>query len=121
VAAKDSNTSNLYSHLKTKHPEEFIIPQHASNIGSQQGKGQKSSHGDWQALILDLWNKPQTHSSPSKEHKALTNSVTYCLARDMVPLSTVDKPGFRAMLYQFNGSLLASILQKLQYLHFSLR
>ena len=25
VAAKDSNTSNLYSHLQNKHPEEFVI------------------------------------------------------------------------------------------------
>ena len=32
----------------------------------------------------------------------MTNSVAYCLARDMLPLSTVDKPGFRAMIHQFN-------------------
>ena len=32
----------------------------------------------------------------------MTNSAAYCLARDMLPLSTVDKPGFRAMTHQFN-------------------
>ena len=31
VAAKDSNTSNLYSHLRNKHPEEFVIAQRASS------------------------------------------------------------------------------------------
>ena len=25
IAVKDSNTSNLYSHLQNKHPEEFVI------------------------------------------------------------------------------------------------
>ena len=30
VTAKDSNTSNLYSHLKTKHPEEYALACQAS-------------------------------------------------------------------------------------------
>ena len=94
IAAKDSNTSNLYSHLKSKHPEEYLLAQHASKNGSLERKGQAS--------ILDLWKKQQPLSSSLKEHKSLTNSIAYCLARDMLPLSTVDKPGFRAMLHQFN-------------------
>ena len=96
VAAKDSNTSNLYSHLRNKHPQEFLIAQRASSSKT------KSSHRSAQASILDSWSKQRPLSSSSKEHKALTNSVTCCLARDMLPLSTVDKPGFRAMLHQFN-------------------
>ena len=94
IAAKDSNTTNLYSHLKSKHPEEFLLAQRASNKGSLERKGQAS--------ILDSWKKQQLLSSSSKEHKSLTNSIAYCLARDMLPLSTVDKPGFRAMIHQFN-------------------
>jgi len=27
----------------------------------------------------------------------------YCLARDMLPLSTVDKPGFQSMIQKFNS------------------
>ena len=52
--------------------------------------------------LLDSWDKQRPLSSSSKEHKALTNAVTYCLASDMLPLTTVDKPGFRAMLQTFN-------------------
>ena len=37
-----------------------------------------------------------------EEHKALTNSVAYCQARDILSLSTVDKPGSKAMIHQFN-------------------
>ena len=74
VATKDFNTSNLYSHLKSKHPDEYF----------------------------DTWNKQQPLSTSSKEYKALTGAVTHCLTRDMLPLSTVDKPVFRAMLHEFN-------------------
>ena len=38
VAAKDSNTLNLHSHLRNMHPEEFLLVQHASNKSSKQGK-----------------------------------------------------------------------------------
>ena len=76
--------------------------QRASNKSSKQAKGQKTPCRDRQTSIIDSWSKQQPLSSSSKEHKALTNSVAYCLARDMLPLSTVDKPGFRAMIYQFN-------------------
>ena len=102
VAAKDSNTSNLHSHLRSTHPEEFLLVQHASNKSAKQGKGQKTSCRDGQTSIIDSLSKKQPLSSSSKEHKALINSVANSLARDMLPVSTVDKPGFRAMLYQFN-------------------
>ena len=93
VAAKDSNTLNLYSHLRSTHPEEFLLVQRTSNKSSKQAKGQKTPCRDGQTSIIDSWSKQQPLSSSSKEHKALTNSVAYCLARDMLPLSTVDKPG----------------------------
>ena len=44
VAAKDSNTSNLYSHLRNKHPEEFVIAQRASS-------SKKSSRRSNQTLV----------------------------------------------------------------------
>ena len=40
--------------------------------------------------------------STSHEHNNLTRVVTYCLAKDMVAISRVDKTGFRAMLQRFN-------------------
>ena len=55
-----------------------------------------------QASFTETWNKQKLLSSDSREHKELTKSVACCLARDMLPLSTVDKPGFHAMLQKFN-------------------
>ena len=100
VAAKDSNTSNLYSHLKTKHPEEYALACQASKKKSKSFSTEEAAAP--KLTLLDSWDKRRPLSSLSREDKTLTNAVTYCLARDMLPLSTVDKPGFRKMLQQFN-------------------
>ena len=39
--------------------------------------------------------KATKYSSSSAQAKELNRAVTYYLAKDAVPLSTVDKPGFR--------------------------
>jgi len=36
IAAKDGNTTNLYSHLKNKHPEEYDIVQRAVGNSSKK-------------------------------------------------------------------------------------
>ena len=99
VGVKDANTTNLYSHLKIKHPEEFAL---AQCTNSNQGKTQKERRMPNQPSLSETWNKQKKLSSDSREHKELTKSVTCCLARDMFPLSTVDKPGFHAMFQKFN-------------------
>ena len=55
-----------------------------------------------QSSLEATWDKTKLYSSSSHEYKDLTKSVTYCLAKDMLPVSTVDKPGFKAMLQKFN-------------------
>ena len=56
VAAKDSDTSNLYSHLRSTLPEKLLQVQCASNKSSKQAKGQKTSCEDGQTSIIDLWS-----------------------------------------------------------------
>ena len=72
VATKDSNTSNLYSHLKSKHPDEYLIAQRASNTS----KRSKSTDGQAMRTLLDTWDKQQPLSTSSKEYKALTGAIT---------------------------------------------
>ena len=38
----------------------------------------------------------------SKEHKALNKAVAFLLAKDMLIIYTVEKPGFQSMICQFN-------------------
>ncbi len=84
VGAKDGNTSNLYSHLKTRHPEVYIqIEKRPTTSKSVRPPGQPS--------LSESWQKTQKLPSTSREHKELTRAVTYCLAKDMLAISTVDK------------------------------
>ena len=41
-------------------------------------------------------------STSSREHKEQTKSVTYFLAKDMVPLYTIEKSRFKKMIARFN-------------------
>ena len=45
----------------------------------------------------------QKYLKTSKRWQRLTDSVTKCIAMDMLPLHTVDKPGFRKMLQCFDS------------------
>ena len=81
-----------YHHLKLKHPKKYleIIPTYASEAGRSQ-------------TINNAFLKTQKMSTSSREHHELTRAITVCLAKDMLPLYLVDKPGFRKMLEKFNS------------------
>ncbi len=93
VATKDGNTSNLYSHLKNRHPELYL---------QVEKKRPSTARPAGHPSLSEAWQRTQTLASSSREHKELTKAVTYCLAKDILPISTVDKPGFKAMLQRFN-------------------
>ena len=102
ITAKDGNTSNLYSHLKNKHPEEYDIVQKAAANTSRKRQSDKTQQSLQQSSLEATWDKIKLYSSSSHKYKDLTKSVTYCQAKYMLPISTVDKPGFKAMLRKFN-------------------
>ena len=87
VAAKYGNTTNLYHHLKLKHTKKYleVKPTYASEAGRSQ-------------TITNALLKTQKMSTSSREHHELTRPITVCLAKDMLPLYFVDKPGFWKML-----------------------
>ena len=94
IAIKDGNTSNLYSHIKNEHPEKYDIVQRAATNTNRKRQSEKIVKTQ-QPSLEATWNKTKLFSY---EYKKLTKLVTYCLAKDMLPISTVDKPGFKAML-----------------------
>ena len=55
-----------------------------------------------QLLIVDALDWIKKLDNCSKEHKELTNSVAICIAKDMLPIYTVEKEGFKTMLRKFN-------------------
>ena len=93
VAAKDGNTTNLYSHLKNKHPDVY------AEVCKSKAKPKRPAG---QSSISEAFQKVQPLATTSREHAELTKAVSYCLAKDMLPISTVEKTGFKTMLHRFH-------------------
>jgi len=70
-------------------------------VVGNSSKKQQSDKSEQPSLVA-MWDKAKLLSSSSHEHRELTKLVTHCLAKDTLPISTVDKPGFKAMLQKFN-------------------
>lgn len=95
VLVRGGNTSNLLSHLRNHHPKEFMeINQARKGKGAQ--KATKSSKG--QASVVDLIEREVKYERSSRKWKQLTDSVAFCLAKDMLPMYTVEKKGFVRLL-----------------------
>ena len=54
------------------------------------------------SAVIALFKERRKLVKSSREHKELTKSIITCL--DMLPLNTVDKPGFTAMIQGFAGT-----------------
>ena len=100
VSAAGGNTSNLQRHLRDHHPAK------AQELG-KQGQGPSKSKGrqpptQGQSSISEAFSKMQKYERGGKQWQKLTNSVTHCLAKDMMPIYTVEKSGFKRLLNDFD-------------------
>ena len=102
VVARDRNTSNLFSHLRTKHPDKYEVAVKAKK--QQQGKKGKCRKSPSTSTmgIKESFAQMGRYDRKSKQRKKLTDSVTVYLAKDMVPIYTVEKPGFKQLVDTFD-------------------
>lgn len=96
VPAAHGNTTNLLSHMKNNHTAQYleVKPCGKSNSSSSSDKSQST--------INDCILKTKLISTSSSEHRRITDGIARCLAKDMIPISTVDKCGFREMVKRLN-------------------
>ncbi|KAL3988405.1 serine protease 27 [Sarotherodon galilaeus] len=87
VVAKGANTTNLFHHLKQKHFLYSKLLKHTKIDDSTINVALKSC---------------TPHDKSSKRWGELTNAVTRCLARDMMPIQSVERKGFKKMLKTFD-------------------
>ena len=93
VCAAGGNTSNLRRHLQNNHPVESSKIAKAKPEKRQAdtaGAGQSTSQNQ-QLSIADAFSKLQKYERGGKQWQKLTDSVTKCLAKDMMPIYTVEK------------------------------
>jgi len=87
------STTNMIVHLQYRHLVELVSVQKSSVVKPPLPKGQTSIEESFGKLLL------LAHSST--RWKSLTTAVCQFLARDLVPIDTVNDTGFRNMLKVF--------------------
>ncbi|XP_056111044.1 E3 SUMO-protein ligase ZBED1-like [Rhinichthys klamathensis goyatoka] len=96
VATKGSSTTNLFQHLKQRHAAEWEV------CASQRNEQDRSSNTDTpakkQTTVLERFSNCIPYDKKGPRCKTITDSVAKYIARDMVPIYTVEKPGFINML-----------------------
>ena len=106
VVAKGGNTSNMLSHLKVHHPLQHNEARAAAAKSKCIKQGQKlvasSDSTQYKQTTVQQALKPK-YSRQSKKWQQLTDSVTYCLAKDMMPIHSVEKIGFKKLLQSFDS------------------
>ena len=94
-----SNTSNLFSHLRVHHTEVYSQLKAAMEKAKQSATA--SQGGEMQSKQqpkMDSFVKVNMYSRGSSKWEELTHSVTYCIAKDMLPIRIVKKEGFKTLV-----------------------
>ena len=86
VLAKGGNTSNMLTHLQDHHAELYAEAQPTSS--------QSHRH----PTITETFDRSKKYDAKLPRALQLNRSVAYYLAKDMLALHTVDKPGFRHLV-----------------------
>ncbi|XP_065899760.1 E3 SUMO-protein ligase ZBED1-like [Dysidea avara] len=95
VRAKGGNTSNLLSHLRIHHPTIHGLVMTAIKTKNRRKEDLEKRQ---QPSIASSMKKVQQYDRTTRKWREITTAVTYCLAKDSLPIYTVDKVGFRNMV-----------------------
>ena len=100
VRASGGNTSNLLSHLRVHHPTQYtqVLQAQKAKVKESEKGSRASSSSQGQASIPELFNKAQKYDRTSRRWREITDSITYCISKDMLPIYTTEKDGFRRLI-----------------------
>lgn len=99
VRTKSGNTTNLFYHLNRSHPQEYELCRAVRGSTSSAGfSGAAASTKTKQVQTKLGFGSSEKYDKVSKRHKDITHAVACFIARDMLPIATVEKPGFKQLL-----------------------
>ncbi|XP_033995699.1 zinc finger BED domain-containing protein 1-like [Trematomus bernacchii] len=123
VLAPHANTTNLFNHLKYNHKVQYdgaIIQQKADQKDARSTSSTTSS----QSSIQDALHRATAYATSSQRHRDITGAITFHIAKDMCPVSTVSNQGFKQLVntldkryampsrYYFSRSALPALYDK---------
>ena len=95
IRSPDGNTTNLFHHLRKKHPKEHADSQSKKpQIDQPQASTSKLS----QPTLMQSFAKATAYEKSSKRWGEITDAVTYYLAKDMIPMKAVENAGFQRLM-----------------------
>ena len=104
VRASGGNTSNLLSHLRTHHPSKYtLVLQAQREKAKESSTASSSSTNASQATLPELFTKTQKYERTTRRWREITDSITYCISKDMLSIYTVEKEGFRRLTYTLDS------------------
>ena len=89
VAAKNGNTSNLIAHLRTHHHEAYTEVIQATKGKQVRRKCAEVSQPTIQESI---------EGACKYDRHSITDAITHFVAKDGLPVYTVEKPGFKQLV-----------------------
>ena len=89
------NTTNLMVHMQYHHAPEYAKLPKGSQLKST------AKQGETQRSIVKAFQTCEPLPCGSQRWKRLTDAVCSCVAKDSLPLDSVNDPGFRFMLKTF--------------------
>lgn len=99
VVTSDSNTLNLFHHLKTRHEEQYrdsVKMRESTNVTSKpRSDEKKNTH---QTSLKESLSKGTVYDKQSRNHRKITDAMSKFICVDMAPVYTVEKKGFRALV-----------------------
>ncbi len=98
VSTKTGNTTNLFHHLKQCHAAEHAQCKSLQAPSEASAKQPATLVQPQQQTIQSAFSSTTPYDKKSKRHRALTDAVAYCIAKDMLTISTVENKGFKSMV-----------------------
>ena len=92
------NTTNLASHLKSHHLQEWMKAGFGSVVKHPEAVDQKHLPTQGQVKITDAFSAATKMPNSSKRAKELTDAIGYFIAKDMQPVSVIQDAGFQYMV-----------------------
>ena len=104
VSARNGNTSNLFSHLRTNHSKQYELASFTKKKPQQATDNATPTTTPWcvQLTIAESLSQSQKYDWNSKRWKQLTDFITSCLPKDMLSMLPVEKVGFKRMVAIFD-------------------
>ena len=105
VLAKHGNTSNLLAHLRTSHPALHSKAKAAMDAKGKQParKATPAPTTSSQLTLQESITMAQAYERKGAKWKELTDAVTYFIAKDSLPVYTVEKSGLKRLMKTFDA------------------